>query len=234
MSGVVTIARARAAGFVVGLAGVAVVTWLIHLARGDVNVLSMAVCYQLLVLVISGAFGLAPGLVTSVVSALAFNWFFVPPLYTFTISDTRNWIGLAIFAATAVITSYLAAGFRRQRRETEERRRDAELLSEMARTVLGQITAGPPSDEVARAAARALGVSWCKILLDTRPPDGPARTTALTPSAEGFMVPMAGERGRSGCWRWAPRCPTPSRAGRRPGSPSPWRGSRRWPWSGGG
>jgi len=207
VSGVVTIARTRAAGFVVGLAGVAIVTWLIHLARGDVNVLSLAVCYQLLVLVISGAFGLAPGLVTSVVSALAFNWFFVPPLYTFTISDTRNWIGLAIFVATAVITSYLAAGFRRQRRETEARRRDAELLSEMAQTVLGQITAGPPSAEVARAAARALGVRWCNILLDARPPDGPARTTALTPSPEGFIVPMTGGGGPVGLLEVGPALP---------------------------
>jgi two-component system sensor histidine kinase KdpD len=185
-------ARTRLEGLAVGLAGVVLVTWLVHLARGQVNVLSMAVCFQLLVLVVSSLYGLAPGLVTSVASAAAFNWFFVPPVHTFTIADTRNWVSLAIFVATALITSHLAAGFRRQRREAEERRRDAELLEEMAQTVLGQISAGPPGEEVARAAARALGVRRCAILLDARPPDapGPGRPTALTPSPEGFIVPM--------------------------------------------
>ncbi len=61
--------------------------------RAEVNVLSMAVCFQLLVLVVSGAYGLVPGpRDRASSSALAFNWFFVPPVYTFTIADTRNWV----------------------------------------------------------------------------------------------------------------------------------------------
>lgn len=202
-------ARSRTAGFVVGLGGVALLTWLVHLARGQVNVLSMAVCFQLLVLVVSGVYGIGPGLLTGVVSALAFNWFFVPPLYTLEIGDSRNWISLAVFAATALITSHLAAGFRRQRREAEERRRDAELLEELAQTVLGQIAAGPPGDQVARAAARALGVTRCALLLDARPPgDGaPGRPTALTPSPEGFTVPMVGSEGVLGLLEVGPALP---------------------------
>lgn len=187
----VRLARARPAGYVVALAGVAAVTLLIELISGQVNVLSMAVCFQLLVLVISGAYGLGPGLATGLVSALAFNWFFVPPVHTLTIADTRNWISLAVFAATAVITSWLAEGFRRQRREAEERRRDAELLARMASTVLGEIGAGPSTAEVARAAAAALGVEGCRIVLgaagEAAPAPGP---TSITPSPEGFTVPL--------------------------------------------
>ncbi len=202
-------ARAHLEGFAVGLAGVVLVTWLVHLARGQVNVLSMAVCFQLLVLVVSGLYGLAPGLVTSVASAAAFNWFFVPPRYTLEVRDTRNWVSLAIFVATALITSHLAAGFRRQRREAEERRRDAELLEEMAQAVLGQISAGSPGEEVARAAARALGVRRCTILLDARPPagDGPGRPSALTPSAEGFIVPMVSNQRALGLLEVGPALP---------------------------
>ncbi len=184
------LARARPAGYAVALAGVAVVTWLIWLVSGHVNVLSMAVCFQLLVLVVSGAYGLGPGLATGLVSALAFNWFFVPPVHTLTIADTRNWISLAVFAATAIITSYLAEGFRRQRRESEERRRDAELLARMAQTVLGEIGAEPSTAEVARAAAQALGVERCRILLDAPADPGPRGPTAITPSADGFTVPL--------------------------------------------
>lgn len=202
-------ARTRVAGFAAGLAGVALVTCLVHLARGQVNVLSMAVCFQLLVLVVSGVYGPGPGLFTSVAAAAAFNWFFVPPLYTLKIRDSRNWVSLAVFIATALITSHLAAGFRRQRREAEERRRDAELLEEMAQAVLGQIAAGPPREEVALAAARALGVRRCALLLDARPPagEGPGHPTALTPSPEGFMVPMVGSDGVLGLLEVGPAQP---------------------------
>jgi two-component system sensor histidine kinase KdpD len=185
------LARARPAGYLAGLAGVAVVTGLVESASGRVNVLSMAVCFQLLVLLVSGAYGLGPGLVTAMTSAAAFNFFFVPPVHTLTIADARDWISLAVFAATAVITGYLAEGFRRQRRESEERRRDAELLARMAQAVLGGVGTEASDDEVARAAARALGVERCGILRGG--PGGgvaPRGPISLVPSAAGFTVPL--------------------------------------------
>ncbi|MBJ7454834.1 MAG: DUF4118 domain-containing protein [Thermoleophilia bacterium] len=183
--------RARPAGYVAGLAGVAIVTGLVELVSGQVNVLSMAVCFQLLVLLVSGAYGLRPGLATALGSAAAFNFFFVPPVHTLTIADARDWISLAVFAATAVITGYLAEGFRRQRRESEERRRDAELLARMAQAVLGGVGTEASDDEVARVAARALGVERCAILRQGSGAGGAARApTSLVPSAAGFTVPL--------------------------------------------
>ena len=185
------LARARPAGYLAGLAGVATVTGLIELASGQVNVLSMAVCFQLLVLLVSGAYGLGPGLATALASAAAFNFFFVPPVHTLTIADARDWISLVVFAATAVITGYLAEGFRRQRRESEERRRDAELLARMAQAVLGGVGTEASDDEVARAAARALGVERCRIVREGSPEgDAPRGPTSLVPSAGGFTVPL--------------------------------------------
>jgi two-component system sensor histidine kinase KdpD len=183
------ILRMRGAGLLAGAAGVAVVTAGIEAASGEIEVLSMAVCYQLVVLVVSGAFGAAAGLWTSLASALAFNWFFIPPTQTLTIGDSRNWISLTVFAVTAVVTSRLAAGFRSQRRESDARRRDAELLAGLARTVLAEIGPGGPGTRVADAAARALGVRWCAIVLGS---DGPGRAPVATliPSAQGFSVPL--------------------------------------------
>ena len=152
-------------------------TWLIHLSRGPRStVLSMAVCYQLLVLVVSGVYGAVPGLTTGLVSALAFNWFFVPPVHTLTVSDTRNWVSLAVFTATAVITSYLAAGFRRQRREAEARRRDAELLTDLAETALAEIGPGTPGPRGARPPRRAPSAS-SRCRLDLAPAAAPAAAT---------------------------------------------------------
>ena len=179
------------AGLVAGLGGVALLTWLIDVVGDDVNELSLTVCYPLLVLAVSGLSGVLPGLVTAVASALAVNWFFIAPVHTLTVNDARDWVSLGVLAATAVITGHLAAGFRRQRAEAEERRRDAELLAEMAGAVAGGIGAGPPGPGVAEAAARALGVEWCRIELGA---DGTAARApvAVIPSATGFAVPLAG------------------------------------------
>jgi two-component system sensor histidine kinase KdpD len=181
----------RAAGTLLGLAGVAAVTGLVDLASDQVEVLSMVVVYQFLVLVVSGAYGAAAGLSTSLASALAFNWFFIPPVHTFEVGDARGWVSLAVFALTAVVTSHLAAGSRRQREEARARQRDAELLTDLAQTALAQVVPGPPGPEVAAAAARALGVTRCSLEL-TPPADveHPHATTRLLPSPQGFAVPL--------------------------------------------
>jgi two-component system sensor histidine kinase KdpD len=157
----------------------------------DVNELSLAVSYPLLVLAVSGLWGVVPGLATAVASALAVNWFFIAPVHTLTVDDARDWVSLGVLAATALITGHLAGGFRRQRAEAEERRRDAELLAGMAEAVAGGIGAGPPGPGVAEAAARALGVDWCRVELG---PDGTAgrEPVAVVPSPSGFAVPLVG------------------------------------------
>ena len=178
-------------GIAAGLAGVALVTLGVDLASDRIDVLSMAVVYQLLVLLVSAAWGLRAGLATSLVSVLAINWFFVPPTGTFTVDDSRGWISLAVFAVTAVITSRLTADARARRRESEARRREAELLAGMAQTVLEQIGPGPPDPAVAEAAARTLGVERCAFALDPGAgAAGPGGASRVTPSPRGFTVPL--------------------------------------------
>ncbi len=181
---------AHTTGIAVGLAGVVIVTWLIHLSRGQVEVLSMAILYQLLVLAVSGVYGAVAGLTTGLVSAAAFNWFFIPPTQTLTVGDTRNWVSLVVFAATAIVTSYLAAGFRRQRRESEARLRDAEVLTHLAETALAQVGPGHPGPQVEAAAAQALGVTWCRLELAPAAAGGHNPAGHLRPSPDGFTVPL--------------------------------------------
>ena len=181
---------AHTTGIAVGLAGVVIVTWLIHLSRGQVEVLSMAILYQLLVLAVSGVYGAVAGLTTGLVSAAAFNWFFIPPTQTLTVGDTRNWVSLVVFAATAIVTSYLAAGFRRQRRESEARLRDAEVLTDLAETALAQVGPGHPGPQVEAAAAQALGVTWCRLELAPAAAGDHNPAGHLRPSPDGFTVPL--------------------------------------------
>ena len=207
------------AGVAAGLAGVALVTLGVELASDHIDVLSMAVVYQLLVLVVSAAWGLRAGLSTSLAAVLVVNWFFVEPTGTLTIGDNRGWISLAVFAVTAVITSRLTADARGRRRESETRRREAELLSGLAQTVLEQIVPGPPGPAVAEAAARALGVERCAFVLDAREaaPGDEGAGSRVTPSPRGFTVPLVAGGTPLGLMEVGPALPGEEARWARPG-----------------
>lgn len=107
-----------------GLA-VAATTALIFPLRTVMPVVSTGVIYLLAVLLVSTWFGLWAGLGTALASALAFNWFHIPPTGRFTIAEPENWVALAVFLAAAAIVSTLAELARAQARQAEERRRES-------------------------------------------------------------------------------------------------------------
>jgi two-component system sensor histidine kinase KdpD len=82
------------------------------------------------VLLSAVTFGLRPALFTSVVSVLACNFFFVPPLYTFTIADPNNWLSLGVLLVVAITAGNLASRVRVQADLASAR---AEIASELYR-----------------------------------------------------------------------------------------------------
>lgn len=64
--------------------------------------------YLLPVIVASGRFGLPLGILTGLLSALAYNFFFLPPLHTFTVADPQSLLTLFVLLAIAIFTAQLA------------------------------------------------------------------------------------------------------------------------------
>jgi two-component system sensor histidine kinase KdpD len=81
------------------------------------------------VLPIAVAFGIGYAVAVSIVSMLAFNWFFLPPVHTFTLDDSRQWFALLVFLATGILVGELAARSRRRARE-------ASMLADAATSLL--------------------------------------------------------------------------------------------------
>jgi two-component system sensor histidine kinase KdpD len=125
------------AGVVAAVVAVAVTTGLIYPLREIVPAVSTGVVYLLAVLLVATWFGLWVGLGAAVASALALNWFHIPPTGRFTIADAQNWVALAVFLVTAAIASTLAELARARAREAESRRAEADLAAELARLLLG-------------------------------------------------------------------------------------------------
>ena len=78
-------------------------------------------------------YGLWPSLLACLLSVLAYNFFFLPPLYTFTIADTENVVALFFFAVVAVLASNLAARVRAQAIVARSRAKTAEELYQFSR-----------------------------------------------------------------------------------------------------
>ncbi len=159
-------ARPSAAlGIVVAAAAVAAITALIYPLGEVMPEVSAGVLYLLAVLAISTYWGLRLGLLTSVLSAAAFNFFHIPPTGRFTIAEPQNWVALAVFFTAAVLASSVAELARARAVEAEVRRREAVLAAEMATLLLGGGRVTDALDETADRLAQALGLRSARIAL---------------------------------------------------------------------
>lgn len=123
-----------------------------------VNNVTVALSYLLAVLAVSTGWGVIEGLVASVASMLCFNFFFIPPIGTFTIADPQNWVALFAFVVTAVIASHLSASARKQAQESSQRQHEMEQLYTLSRNLLLLEVHGPLAQETANLIAKAFDV----------------------------------------------------------------------------
>ncbi len=86
------------------------------------------------------AYGLWPSLFACLISVLAYNFFFLAPLYSFTIADPENVIALFFFGLVAVIASNLTARMRNQAMSARQRARTTEDLYLFSRKLASAIT----------------------------------------------------------------------------------------------
>jgi two-component system sensor histidine kinase KdpD len=108
--------------------------------RQYLAVSNIALVFLTGVLVCAIAYGLGAALFASVVSALAYNFFFLPPLYTFTIADPENVITLFFFTLAALIASNLTARVRAQAIVARSRAKMTEDLYQFSRKLAGAIS----------------------------------------------------------------------------------------------
>ena len=126
--------------YIAALAAVSIITFFyIHTRR--FNPTTIAFTYLLAILGVSTIWGLAVSVFMSLVATLAYNYFFLPPTGTFTISDPQNWVALVTFLVTSVLASDLATRARNQAAEANRRRREVERLYGFSQRLL---SAGNP------------------------------------------------------------------------------------------
>jgi two-component system, OmpR family, sensor histidine kinase KdpD len=92
------------------------------------------------VVLVAVRYGLWPSLLTSVVASLCYNFFFLPPVYTFTITDPTNVAAFFFFMLIALLVSNVAARVRVQADTAISRVRMTEWLYAFSRKLAGTAT----------------------------------------------------------------------------------------------
>ncbi len=90
----------------------------------------MALAFLLVVLFAAIVWGSKPALLASIIVVACFNFFFLPPVHTFTIADPQNWLALIAFFITALTVGQLSAIARQREHEAETQRKEIKSLYE--------------------------------------------------------------------------------------------------------
>ncbi|HWC85356.1 MAG TPA: ATP-binding protein [Solirubrobacteraceae bacterium] len=159
------------------LGGIAAATLVIYALKSVAPTLSLGVVYLPAVLLVSAYWGFLLGLMTSLLSAAAFNYFHLPPTGKLTLSDRRDWVALVAFVTAAAVVSAMAELARSRELEAERRRREADLAAALARELLAGADTLTALGAAARRVAEALAIPSAAIELEAS--EGDERRGAL-------------------------------------------------------
>ena len=123
------------AHYVTSTTSIALVIWL-YFRWLHVNETTVALTFLVLILLVAARWGLRHSIYLSVLSSIAFNFFFLPPVFTFTVRDPRNWIALIAFLVSGVIGSQLAERAKEEAQHARRRQRETEKLYDLSQTML--------------------------------------------------------------------------------------------------
>ncbi len=177
-------ARRLALAFGLAAVGLPLLTILLAQLRVHVGLPSILLLYLLAVVLVSAVGGLWPALVTAVAGFLLANYYFTPPMHTFTIAEGDNLVALVVFLVVATVVSGFVALASRRAAEGVRARAESEALVR-----LGGSSSVPTLLETLRRVLSLRGVSllhraasgWTVEALAGDPvPDGSEPTHRIT------------------------------------------------------
>jgi two-component system sensor histidine kinase KdpD len=196
--------RRRVRGFALALTMPPLLTAALVHQRDSLNLVSDVLLFLLVVVAVALVGGWLPAMVAAVGGSLLLNYYFTPPLHTFTISETNNALALAVFVIVAAMVSSVVDLASRRTRQAAHAAAEAATLGTLAGSVLRGEAALPALLERVREAFGLLSVSMVERTdtsgVETR---GPVAEWAVVATAgpdpcrrpeEGDTVVPAGDR----------------------------------------
>jgi two-component system sensor histidine kinase KdpD len=138
-----------------------------HLYRSilHVNDTTVALTFLVLVQFVASRWGLLPSVYLSIVCSLVYDYFFLPPVGRLTVADSRNWIALGVFLASAFLVSNLSEAEHRQAEISEARRREMERLYEFSHQLLTEEHTQEVATNAPRIVAKIFGFACVALYI---------------------------------------------------------------------
>jgi len=147
--------------FSIGCVGIAtVILFELNLALYNVNMV-----YLFLTIVATVWFGLAAGALTAILSLLCFDYFFIPPYFTFIVDAFQGWAAVVLFIGTALFANQVAGRARLGSQQAQQRALEATALYELATAVITKIDQQEMLQLVLKKVSEALNTQNCTLYL---------------------------------------------------------------------
>lgn len=169
--------RPPAVAYGLAVAAVALATGLTRLAHPLLALADLSMLYLLVMIVVAVRLGRGPSIVASALSVAAFDFFFVPPHYTFAVFDARHTLTFAMMFGVGQVISALTLRIQRQEREARDREARTASLYALSRALGAAVDEAQTAEALAGHAAEVLGAPAGVVLASE------ARAPSLTASA---------------------------------------------------
>ncbi len=129
-----------------------------------VNATTAGFAYLVAILFIAARWGLTEALAGSLVAVACFNYYFLPPIRTFTIADPQNWVALIAFLATSITASHFSMQAKKRTLEALDRQREMEKLYALSRSILLIDPSRPVPKQLAMQIAQSFDAASVALL----------------------------------------------------------------------
>lgn len=192
-------------GYFAAPAAVAVASLLIALVEAQVHIRNISLIYLLPVLWLAAVYGRGPAVFASMLSFLAYDFLFISPIRTFTVSDPAEWLSLFALLATSLVLGQLTAAVQARAREALESQQRTVILYGLAQLI---VTTTEPERLYTALIQRMVevftphGVRACALILHNEPAG--VQTQAVAPEEGIYADALSLDlRDNAGSAEWA-------------------------------
>lgn len=176
-------------GYAAAVLGVALASGVIALVQQAVHIANISLIYLLVVLWLATAFGWGPAFLASLLAFLAYDFFFIPPVFRLTVDDPTEWVSLFALLITALVLGQLTALVQARAREARESQQRTAILYSLAQLIASATDQQALLDALAQRVLDVFtpaGVRGCALFLPDSDKQPIMRATAM-----GALAPRA-------------------------------------------
>jgi two-component system, OmpR family, sensor histidine kinase KdpD len=178
--------RRQIAGYVLAVALAPLGTLVLASDRTGINLTSDTLAFLVAVIVVALTGGFLPAVIAAIIASLLLNYYFTPPIHSWTISQANNALALGVFIAVGLVTSWVVDTTARKSNQAARANAESELL----RTTAGSILQGQGTlDALLERTREAFGMRSASLLERLDPAGGAGRG----PAGEWAVVACSGD-----------------------------------------